>query len=312
MQIKQSNPQVKLIAVKTTLLIAIYSLPFWLCLSLSIIIFRNNFVGFWLKAPGYYPFSFSMALFVALSCSTVSLWTMRKNQQDFHLLFVILSIFFGCILNILLYILHIPFPLNLLLVFVLFLIGIVQNPILAIFITIISIFYSFLIAIPLIFVYLSCLYTQAPQNKPRSIRRRIIYIIPLLAVIIVPYTIAATIKLTPGLILPIEFRNTVGLNQFGWSYKNIINEIQKCEQLENYIGGKKAYALAEGRSYQTFVFVGNSTNLFLEVIGEKGTAFVNACSGECGDLKTLPVRIYTKSGMLDITYGDICGNIYPP
>ncbi|MEH2418440.1 hypothetical protein [Nostoc sp.] len=307
MEINQSNSEVNFIALKTTLLIIIYSLPFLVCLSLPIIIFRDKFVGFWLKAPGYYPFSFSMALFVALSCGAVTLWTLREKQKDINIFFVILAIFCGCSLNILLYILYIPFPVNILMIFVLFLISLIQTPILTTLAIIGGIFYSFLIPTPLICIYFSCLYSQNFQNKPSSILKRIIYIIPLLAIVIIPYIIAATIKLTPGLILPIGFRNIVGLNQFGFSYKNVIKQMEKCQQLEDYIGTKKAYALAEGRNYQTFVFVGNSAGFVIEVVGEKGTAFVNACSGECGDIKTLPVRIYTKSRTIDLTYERICG-----
>ncbi|PHM05998.1 hypothetical protein CK516_36850 [Nostoc sp. 'Peltigera malacea cyanobiont' DB3992] len=48
--INQSNSEVNSIALKTTLLIIIYSLPFLVCLSLPIIIFRDKFVGFWLKS----------------------------------------------------------------------------------------------------------------------------------------------------------------------------------------------------------------------------------------------------------------------
>ncbi|MEA5600153.1 hypothetical protein [Nostoc sp. UHCC 0252] len=307
MEINQSNSEVKFSALKTTLLIIIYSLPSLVCLSLPVIIFRDKFVGFWLKAPSYYPFSFSMALFVTLSCGAATLWTLRQKQKDINISFVILSIFCGCSLNILLYILYIPFPINILMSFVLFLISLIQTPILTTLALIAGIFYSFLIPTPLICIYFSCLYSQNVQDKPSSIRKRIIYIIPLLAILITPYIIAATIKLTPGLILPIEFRNIVGLNQFGFSYKNVIEKMQQCQQLEDYIGAKKVYALAEGRNYQTFVFTGNSAGFVLEVVGEKGTAFVNACSGDCGEVKTLPVRIYTKSRTIDLTYERICG-----
>ncbi|MHC5721558.1 MAG: hypothetical protein ACYTX0_58465, partial [Nostoc sp.] len=80
--------------------IIIYSLPFLICLSLPIMIFRDKFVGFWLKAPGYYPFSFSMALFVALSYGAVTLWTFRKKQKNINIFFVILAILCGCSMNI--------------------------------------------------------------------------------------------------------------------------------------------------------------------------------------------------------------------
>ncbi|MHC5676716.1 hypothetical protein [Nostoc sp.] len=68
---------------------------------------------------------------------------------------------------------------------------------------------------------------------------------------------------------------------------------------------EEGYAFAEGRNYQTFVFVGKSAGFVIEVVGEKGTKFVNAYSGEYGDIKILQVRIYTKSRTIDLTYEQI-------
>lgn len=65
-------------AFRTTLLICLASIPFWILIALQIILLQDDSVGFWLKAPHYYPFSFAFAQFVALSCGTLMLIMISK------------------------------------------------------------------------------------------------------------------------------------------------------------------------------------------------------------------------------------------
>lgn len=92
--------QQKQFAYQTILFIFIAAIPFWILIGLQIIVFRNDIVGFWLKAPNYYPFSFSFAMFVAFACGTTVVWSMQKKQSDINLLVVIAGILFGSLLNI--------------------------------------------------------------------------------------------------------------------------------------------------------------------------------------------------------------------
>ncbi|MBD2564289.1 MULTISPECIES: hypothetical protein [Nostoc] len=87
-------------AAAITSLIFIVSCPFLFLLALPSIFLRDDFIGVWLNNPGDFPFSFSMALFVALSCSAVTLGTFSVKQESFSVFVVIIAALIGCILNL--------------------------------------------------------------------------------------------------------------------------------------------------------------------------------------------------------------------
>lgn len=290
-------------AFRTTLLILLASIPFWILISLQIIVYQRDFVGFWLKAPYYYPYSFAFAEFVALSCGTCIIWFIQPKHGSVNVLLVIAGILIGSLLNIALA----PFPMSIgILGWIFSLILLVTLLIfkqfqLASFLVLITALIfprcNFITFLPIIIIYLIIFYTQVTQNKPYYIFKKTLYIIPLLAIITIPYIFAVFTKLTPGLILPISYRDSIGKTSFGFYYQTVISQLSKSEKLDEYIGSIQEYGLAEGRHYEIIGFRDNHACFITEIRGEKGIAFADGCDNIheyfMGEYQ---VRAFTKSG----------------
>lgn len=319
-------------AAAITSLIFIVSCPFLFLLALPSIFLRDDFIGVWLNNPGDFPFSFSMALFVALSCSAVTLGIFSVKQESFSVFVVIIAALIGCILNLII----LPINAYKYLIYLYLLTGIllISPIILVITLTIdsflvkdklnikslkmtskllyvdvfilVNLFSSFLLVLPFVCIYISCKILNEIQYRYQlSVK----YTLCLLLVILIPYCIASTAKLTPGLIMPIEYRNYLGFREYESYYKQAITQLNECKQLKNYIGHIQTQGFAEGRHYQQTDFSagGEAGRFVLELVGDQGTAFVNGCYGDClGHPEDLAVRIYTKSARKNLTFSQIC------
>lgn len=298
---KQNSKQ----AFRTTLLICLASVPFWILIALQIILFRDDSVGFWLKAPHYYPFSFAFAQFVALSCGTCVCWAMQQNNGNINLLLVIAGIFVGSLFNI-----AIP-PYGMNAAFIGFLLSIVLLVtllilkhfklvlLLALLTSITFLSCNFISFLPIINIYLVVLYTERNQSKPFYIYNKTFFI-PALAIIIIPYIFAVFTNLTPGLILPIGYRHSLGNRNYPFIYQYIVQTFSKSQKIEKYIGTIREYGLAEGRHYEFLSFRNSFTCFITEIRGERGTAFVDGCDDNYEYfIKEYKVRAYTKLGKID-------------
>ncbi|MEH2224104.1 hypothetical protein [Nostoc sp.] len=319
-------------ATAITSLIFLVSLPFLILLALPSIIFRDDFVGVWLDNPGDFPFSFSMALFVALCCSTATILTFSDKRDDFCFSAIIIAALIGCILNLII----LPINTNSIIIFFylltafLFLSPIIliitltidsiltkanspRNPFKVtskliytdIFI-IINLLCSFLLILPISCIYICCTIKNQTKHRSQHLLKKIL---PLLIVILIPYCIACTTKLTPGLIIPIEYRNYLGFREYNSYYKQAITQLNECKQLKNHIGHIQTQGFAEGRHYQQTDFSagGEAGRFVLELVGDRGSALVNGCYGDClGQPEELAVRVYTKSAVKNLTFSQIC------
>ncbi len=328
---------------RTTLLIFGLSLLFLVLLTPISFFKKNELIGSWFPDPIQYPYSFSMTLFVALSCSAATIWTLRDGRQDINLAVVIPSILVGCLLDLHL-ITHIDITLAVLLLPFLWIIitslivGILGISILiskVIFLLFhkypsFSSFQAFLlwavatlgialsplligipILFPFLFVYISCLFTKP---KPHSLMQRTTYLIPVITIILMPYFFAVLTKPTPGLIAPTSVRNDWGHNSLGYFYEDVVGRLKNCQKLKAHIGVIRATALAEGEQSSIWDIGagGDFAQMTVEVVGEKGTAIVKGCYYQ-GCLPSafnqpfdLGALIYTKSGVKNLALGDIC------
>ncbi|MEH2200714.1 hypothetical protein [Nostoc sp.] len=324
------NPKAS--ATTITSLIFLFSLPFLILLALPSILFRDDFVGVWLNNLGDFPFSFSMALFVALSCSTATILSFSDKRDEFSFFAVIIAALVGCILNlgiipinstngILIYLLLMAFlfisPIILIITLTIDSIFVKANSKKTFKVTskliytdifiLINIGCSFLVLLPLVCIYISC---KIQNQKQYRIKYNLKNILSFLTVILILYCIASTTKLTPGLIIPIEYRNYIGFREYEYYYKRAITKLSECKQLKNHIGNIQIQGFAEGRHYeQTDFFApgGEAGRFVLELVGDRGTAFVNGCYGDClGEPEKLAVRVYTKSAIKNLTFSQIC------
>ena len=328
---------------RTTLVIFGCSLLFFAFLTTISLIKRNESIGSWFPHPIQYPYSFSMTLFVALSCSAATIWTLRYGRQDINLAVVIPSILVGCLLD-----LHLTTHNNItfavfLLPFLWIIITCLISGILGVSVLIskvifpvfhkypsFSSFQAFLlwavatlgialsplligipILFPFLFVYISCLFTKP---KPPSLMRKTTYLIPIITIILMPYFFAVLTKPTPGLIIPTSVRNDWGHNSLGYFYEDVVDRLKNCQKLKAHIGVIRVTALAEGEQSSTCDIGagGDFAQLTVEVVGEKGTAIVKSCYFQ-GCLPSafkqpfdLGAIVYTKSGVKNLAIGDIC------
>ncbi|MEH2085305.1 hypothetical protein [Nostoc sp.] len=317
-------------ATAITRLIFIVSLPFLILLALPSIIFRDDFVGVWLNNPGDFPFSFSMALFVALSCSTATIFTFNDRCENFSFFAAITAVFIGCILNLII----LPLNTNSILIYLYLLTAFlfISPIILIITLTLDSILIkrnsndkalkltskliyidifislnllcSFLLIFPAVCIYISCK-IQKQYRRQHNFKN----IVLLLTIVLISYCIAFTTNLTPGLIIPIEYRNYLGFREYNSYYKQAITQLNDCKELKKYIGHIQTQGFAEGRHYQQTDFSagGEAGRFVLELVGDRGTAFVNGCYGDClGEPEELAVRVYTNSAIKNLTFSQIC------
>ena len=202
------------IALCTTTLIFVCSFPFLVVLGLLSLVKPDELIGSWFTAPATYPFSFSIALFVALCCSAATVRTMREQWQDVNLGLVILSAFLGCslsalvtpvdILDSLTFILiYIFVALATLIIFLRLLIVMLRTEpnVSALKVALLwtevllvrTLFSNLLVVFPYIFVYFSCCFTS---NKLSFPRRQVKYLIPILILFLLPYfLIALTVRI---------------------------------------------------------------------------------------------------------------------
>lgn len=328
---------------RTTLLIFGCSLLFLALATPISFVKRNESIGFWFPEPIQYPYSFSMTLFVGLSCSAATIWTLRYGRQDINLALVIPSILVGCLLDLHLIthidinfaVLVLPFfwiSITFLILGILGVSVLISKVIFPLFRKYpnFSSFEAFLlwavatlgialsplligipILFPFLFLYLSCLIAK---HKPPSLLRRTTYLIPTITIILIPYFLAVLTKPTPGLIVPTSVRNDWGRNSLGYFYEDVVDGLKNCQKLKAYIGVIRATALAEGEQSSTWDFGagGDFAQLTVEVVGEKGTAIVKSCYSK-GCLPSafkqpfdLGAMVYTKLGIKNLAYGDIC------
>ncbi|MBD2743154.1 hypothetical protein [Coleofasciculus sp. FACHB-1120] len=328
---------------RTTLIIFGCSLLFFAFLTTISLIKRNEPIGSWFPHPIQYPYSFSMTLFVALSCSAATIWTLRYGKQDINLALVMPSILVGCLLDLYL-ITHIDMAFAILvlpfwwIVIIFLILGIVGVSVLISKVIFplfhkypnFSLFQAFLLStvatlgIPLypllkgvpilfsfLFLYLSCSVTK---HKPPSLFRRTTYLILTITIILMPYFFAVITKHTPGLIVPASVRNDWGHKSLGYFYEDVVDRLKNCQKLKAHIGVIRATALAEGEQSSTWDIGagGDFAQLTVEVVGEKGTAIVKSCyfQGCLPSAFKQPfdsgALIYTKSGVKNLALGDIC------
>jgi hypothetical protein len=315
--------------VRTTLLIFGWSIPFLVFLwSLNLFYFDRFFETpiFSLRAPLDYPYSFAIALFFSLCYGAIALWIYQVQRSDFNPVIICLGALIGLLGSIFsitrIDIYNRSFSATIffllgttllsVLIFVIFLFlffSISQQPrkeilrsAIASGLQIATAFLTYLFPFTLIFIITIFLACQFPINKPQTLRSRLFYSSPLIAVVIVPYFLLINTYFPIGTVIPISIRYEWGMKNFLYTYEAESELIKTCDLIKKYIGDVTATALVEDKNaFYGGITPSDSYSMFtLELVGNKGSAIVKTCSSSRCPRTNFIGRIISNSGMQEV------------
>jgi len=317
-------------SIRTTLLIFSWSIPVLVILWLLNLFYFDPFfeasiLSF--NAPLMYPYSFSIALFVALCCGAIAFWIYRPQKSDFNPLLVCFGILIGFLTSIIAitqfsvyekslkslfsFLLSINLLMIALLVILLLLWtnsiqeatkNILKTKKEVLLLTInVLLFYLFPFSLIYVLpVFLTCLFQT---RKLFNLAQRVIYCSPIGLSILLIYFFTVSSNFPPGMIIPAGIRHQWGMNNFPFNYEVASDRLRTCNLLTKYIGDVQATALVEDNNSNTNnIGSGSSYSMFtLELVGNKATAIVKDCSSRLNcPRKNFKTRILTPTNVLEI------------
>jgi hypothetical protein len=317
-------------SIRTTLLIFSWSIPILVILWLLNLFYFDSFFEvpiFSLNAPIFYPYSFAIALFVALCCGAIAFWIYRPQKSDFNPLLVCLAIFIGFIANIatitqvnvyeqsLKSLFSFLLSINLLMIAIFAIVLLLwldsiqeatQNVLKSkkeILLLLINVLLFYLFPFSLIYIlpiFLACL---LQNRKPLDLTQRAVYSSPIGIAMLLIYFFTVSTVFPPGMVIPMRIRHQWGMNNFPFSYEATSDRLKTCKLLTEYIGEVRETALVEDKnSNNSNIGSGGSYSVFtLELVGNKARALVKDCSSRLScPRKDFKTRIITQTKAFEL------------
>jgi len=285
-----------------------WSIPFAFILGKLSLFYNDEFLGIWIRSPQDYPLSYSIFLSAIFSCSAILNWILGNIKSYSKLLYILLGIFSGSLLNIFLVIFGFVksgyyFYFIFVLIFIYFIpqdwveflpafifsaalfvylskkIEDIKDKILLA-ILIVTLPFLPLIILPLVGCYFVDRLSSANRRKLSLLKKILLGNFQIALIILCFVGIIKSDRL-PGLIVSPHLRYIWGTT-FNYplnGYEKAIEKLYNCQSIKNKIEEIKSISLTEGKNYTLWDIPGSaeSTYLNIQIIGEDKQAFVKGC-----------------------------------